>query len=93
MDMRPFLQQLRELEQSPELERVYRNAAADVVSAGVEQEDSVFDPEFLELAEDERSAFLTYQAEQLAPVLRRAALAWALFESETVAEWRRRTDG
>jgi hypothetical protein len=83
-----IMRRMRATEADPELRRLYLNLAGEIVTAGTANDAHILDDDFLELDADTRDAFLADQARTLAPWLLRAALAWTIFEADTVADWR-----
>ena len=90
-----FMAELRALAKDDERMMRFKRYALDMLVEGLvaTPDDKQYQPEFVPLPGEEREAYLSDLAEQMAPALSRFLATWALFDGEWLADWRARRAG
>lgn len=85
-ERRTFIRDLRRVQAEAASTERYRRHAIDMLADGQLE---ILEPEYLNLDEEERGAYLDDLAESLAKALMHMTALWAIEELPFVAEWRR----
>jgi hypothetical protein len=87
-----FIGELRDLGEDDDRLTRYRRYALDILVDGacVRRDEEQYDPEVISMSLDDREAFFTDLAEQMAPALSRFVTSWVLLEAERIDDWRAR---